>query len=131
MEGFGKGKNIWVVSRDDFLDVGGPILVEEGSYIERVGGDRAVGWAGVWMDVSRQEEQEGSDKGGAWLRSRGTMCQEEVGGWNCEEVAVLRCGSWSLLTGYRVGGLGGKGVCRGRSEEEAESDGGEDEEVTI
>ena len=58
------------------------------------------------------------------------MCQEEVRGWNCEEVAVLRCGSWSLLTGYRVGGRGEKGVCGG-SEEEAEGDGGEDEAVTV
>ena len=58
VEGFGESKNIWVVSRDNFMDMGGP-------YIEGVGCDKAVGWTGIWFDISGQEEKEGSTEDGA------------------------------------------------------------------
>lgn len=39
--------------------------MEEGSYIEGVGCDKAVGWTGIWFDISGQEEKEGSTEDGA------------------------------------------------------------------
>ena len=65
MEGFGEGKNVRVMSRDGFLDVGGAVLMEEGTNVEGVGSERAVGWTGVRLNVSRQEEQKGNNQGGA------------------------------------------------------------------
>ena len=53
------------MSRDGFLDVGGAVLMEEGTNVEGVGSERAVGWTRVWLNVSRQEEQRGDDQGGA------------------------------------------------------------------
>ena len=52
--------------------------MEEGSYIEGVGCDKAVGWTGIWFDISGQEEKEGSTEDGAWLGSGVMMCQTEV-----------------------------------------------------
>jgi hypothetical protein len=65
MEGFGEGKNVWVVSRNGFMNMGGPIFVEEGSYIEGVGGDKAVSRTRIWFNVTGEEEQEGNTNGGA------------------------------------------------------------------
>ena len=65
VEGFGEGKKVRVMSRDDFIDVCGAVLVEEGMNVEGVGSERAVGWTRVWLNVSRQEEQRGNDQGGA------------------------------------------------------------------
>jgi len=56
VEGFGEGENVWVVSGDNFMNVGRTIFVEEGSYIEGVGSDRAVGWTRIWFYVAGQEE---------------------------------------------------------------------------
>lgn len=47
VEGLSEGKNIWVMRRDDFMDVGGPIFVKDGAYIKGVGGDKAVSWTRI------------------------------------------------------------------------------------
>ena len=44
------------MSGDGFFDVGGAVFMEEGMNVEGVGRERAIGWTGVWLNVSRQED---------------------------------------------------------------------------
>ena len=53
VEGFGEGKDVSIMRRNDLVDVSRAVVVKEGTNVKGVDSESGAGWTRVWLNVSR------------------------------------------------------------------------------